>query len=387
MQNRREMTGKERIMASLHGEQPDHVSWAPLIDPYYTAWLAALGYGGAEAPRVVLEDRQGLWAEERDALDIPYAIRQVGGDILERHSPTIREIEDSCIERRFLTHGLEELEIVETPVGRLQTERRYSQQGHTKYIHKYPIRSVEDLKVLQYIVEHTHYEPDFAAFRDRLNVIGDDGIPTSDGPQSPIQLFYMFLCGVQATTYLIMDHPAQVDECFAVMHQKHLEQYRLVCESPTEVVIDYENTSSTVMSPAFYRQYSEPFINEYADVCHAANKLFITHMCGKLSAFKAELQRGRQDGFDSICPPTSGDTWPAEARAAWGNHRFIIGGVEPAALARMDTDQTRAYVTRILDQMPTLRRFILSTGDATAYGTPVENLRAVSEVVANYPWK
>lgn len=381
------MTGKERIMASLRGNETDHVSWAPLIDPYYTAWLAAQGYGGADAPRVVLEDREGLWAEEINALDIPYAIRLVGGDILERHSPTIRVVEDSSITRRILTRGMEKIEVVETPVGSLETRRRYSKEGHTSYISKHPVSSVADLKVLQYVMEHTHYEEDFAGFSDRLRIIGDDGIPTSDGPQSPIQHFYMFLCGVQATTYLLLDHPAEMAECFSMMHQKHLEQYRLVCESPTDVVIDYENTSSTVMSPAFYRQYSEPFIREYADICHDANKLFITHMCGKLSAFNAELRQGRQDGFDSLCPPTTGDIWAHEARAAWGDDRVLIGGVEPAALARMDEAETRAYVTRILDQMPTLRRFILSTGDATPYGTPVENLRAVADVSASYPWK
>jgi hypothetical protein len=387
MPDRNWMTGKERIRATLRGEEADHVSWAPLIDPYYTTWLATQGYGGADAPRVVLEDREGLWSEETDALDIPYAIRLVGGDILERHSPTIREVEDSCITRRILTRDMEELEIIETPVGCLETERRYSREGHTRYISKHPVSSVEDLKVLQYVMEHTHTEEDFAGFRDRMSVIGNDGIPTSDGPQSPIQHFYMFLCGVQATTYLLIDHPAEMAECFSVMHQKNLEQYRMVCESPTDVVIDYENTSSTVMSPAFYRQYSEAFINEYADICHAANKLFITHMCGKLSAFNAELRQGRQDGFDSLCPPTTGDIWACEARAAWGGDKVIIGGVEPAALARMDACETRAYVTRVLDQMPTLRRFVLSTGDATPYGTPVENLRAVADVVADYPWK
>ena len=387
MTKRSMMTGKERLTASLRGEETDHVSWAPLIDPYYTAWLATQEYGGAGAPRVVIEDRQGLWSEELDALDIPYAIRLVGGDILERHSPTVKVVEESCITRRILTRDAEELEIVETPVGSLETERRYSKEGHTRYIRKYPVSSVEDIKVLQYIFEHTHYEEDFANFRDRISVIGDDGIPTSDGPQSPIQHFYMFLCGVQATTFLLIDHPAEMEECFAVMHQKNLEQYRLVCESPTDVVIDYENTSSTVMSPNFYRQYSEGYINEYADICHAANKMFITHMCGKLAAFKTELRQGRQDGFDSLCPPTSGDTWACDAQAAWGSDRVIIGGVEPAALARMDEDQTRAYILRVLDQMPTLRRFVLCTGDATAYATPVENLRAVADVVANYPWK
>jgi hypothetical protein len=155
------MTGRERLIASLRGEETDHVSWAPLIDPYYTAWLAAQGYGGTEAARGALEDREGLWAEETDALDIPYAVRLVGGDILERHSPTIRVLEDSRITRRIETRGSEKLEIVDTPVGSLRTERRYSREGHTSYISKYPISSVEDVKVFQYVMEHTHYEEDF----------------------------------------------------------------------------------------------------------------------------------------------------------------------------------------------------------------------------------
>jgi hypothetical protein len=379
------MSGKERLMASLAGEETDHVSWAPLIDPYYTAWLATQGY--EDAPRGRLEDNEGLWTEETDALDIPYAIRLVGGDILERHSPTVRAVEDDTITRRTITRDAERIEIVETPAGSLITERRYSPVGHTRYISKHPVSTVKDLKILQYVWEHTHFEEDFAGFRERIDAIGDDGIPTSDGPQSPIQHFYMFLCGIQATTYLILDHPTEMAECFAVMHAKNLEHYRLVCESPTGVVIDYENTSSTVMSPAFYRRYSEGYINEYADICHDAGKLFITHMCGKLSAFNRELGQGRQDGFDSICPPTTGDIWACQARQAWGDKKVIIGGVEPAVLARMDERETRAYVTRILDDMPTLRRFVLSTGDATPFGAPVENLRAVSEVVASYPWK
>ena len=381
------MTGRERIMASLRGEAVDHLSWAPLIDPYYTTWLAAQGYGGPEAPRAVSEEDYLLWSEEGDALDIPYSIRLVGGDILERHSATIRKVEDHCITRRRVSRGREEVEIVETPVGALETWRHWDMDGHTRYISKYPIATLEDIKVYQYLMEHTHYKENFAGFRERVKVIGEDGIPTSDGPQSPIQHFYMFLCGVEATTFLCLDHPEVMAECFAVMHQNNLEQYRLVCESPTDVVIDYENTSSTVMSPTFYQKYSVPYLDEYADLCHAANKLFITHMCGKLAAFHPQMKKGRQDGFDSLCPPTTGDVWACDARKAWGDDKIIIGGVEPPALVWMTVEQTKAYITRVLDEMPTFRRFILGTGDATAYATPVENLRAVAEVVASYPWK
>ncbi|MGD0006353.1 MAG: uroporphyrinogen decarboxylase family protein, partial [Anaerolineaceae bacterium] len=148
-----------------------------------------------------------------------------------------------------------------------------------------------------------------------------------------------------------------------------------------------EDTSSTILSPAVYRKYCAPVLNEYAEICHSAGKLYLTHMCGKLSAFNPQLKAGLQDGIESVCPPTTGDIWAYEARRAWGAEKIIVGGLEPAALQRMTTAETTDYVTRILDQMPTFRRFILGTGDATAHATPVANLRAISDLVRRYPWK
>ena len=49
-----------------------------------------------------------------------------------------------------------------TPVGTLVEERKRS--GKTIYRSKYLLRSVEDIKVYQYIVEHTSYQPCFDEF-------------------------------------------------------------------------------------------------------------------------------------------------------------------------------------------------------------------------------
>jgi hypothetical protein len=184
---------------ALRCGETDHVSWAPLVDPTHRLAARAMSRcaGGAGRPRGC--GRRARWI----SLPVRLVVATSG-----RHSP-IREVEDGVITRRFVTRDTEQLEIVETPVGSLTTERRYSPEGHTTYISVHPISSVADLKVLQYIMEHTHYEEDFDSFLGRLSIIGDDGIPTSDGPQSPIQHFYMFLCGVQATTYMLLDHPSR----------------------------------------------------------------------------------------------------------------------------------------------------------------------------------
>ena len=360
------MTGRERIKASLSGEETDRLCWSPLMDGYFTASLPGMGYG---------------------ELDVPGAVRLAGGDILERHCPALRRIEHPSIVREARDEGSRRLEWIETPLGRLETELHSSTLGRTQYISRHPVHNADDVRILQYIIENTCWEPDFQAFADRERIVGDRGMATASGPLTPLTDFLEYQAGVEMTVYLLADHPREMAACFETVHENNLKAYRLLAESPAELIIAYEDTSSTVISPEFYRKYCSPLIDRYASICRSAGKWFITHMCGKLSAFHGQIRQGLQHGVDSVCPPPSGDVWAHEARQAWGPEKVVIGGIEPAALVRMSPDQTRLYVKRVLDAMPTFRRFILSTGDATPYGTPVENLQAVAEIVESYPWK
>lgn len=105
-------------------------------------------------------------------------------------------------------------------------------------------------------------------------------------------------------------------------------------------------------------------------------------MCGKLSLLTDTLAEGKMDGIDSVCPPTTGDLEPGDALEETG--KIIIGGLEPAALVRMNVEETREYTLEKLKQVGTGRNFILSTGDSTAYGTPLENLKAITRVIKEY---
>ena len=359
------MTGRERVMASLHGLECDRLCWSPVIDNYFTSSLEAQGFQRTD------------WQD---------AYRLVGADIIERHTPTIQDFEDDTIARKITKDGSREVESIETPVGILTIERG-TNAWEAKHITRYPIRTVADIQTKQYLLEHTHQREDYDTFREHDRRIGEDGIATSSSPMTPLMEFMENLSGIQDTYFFLADYPAEMQACLELMRVKNNETFQLIAQGPEEVIITYEDTSSTILSPAVYRKYCAPVLNEYAEICHAAGKLFLTHMCGKLSAFNPQLKAGLQDGIESVCPPTTGDIWAHEARAAWGAEKIIVGGLEPSALERMTVAETTAYVIRILDQMPTFRRFILGTGDATAHATPVANLRAISELVRRYPWK
>ena len=176
-------------------------------------------------------------------------------------------------------------------------------------------------------------------------------------------------------------------EYFEAANARNIRQYQVIAEAPCELVISYEDTSTTVMSKDMFVNFTAPAINEYADILHKANKKFITHMCGKVSGFIDEIGAGRQDGIDSLCPPTTGDLCANDARAVWGNKRVIIGGIEPPSLSRFTVDETIENVKAVIKSMANNNGFILSTGDAVPYGTPIENLVCISHLIKELGYK
>ncbi len=187
--------------------------------------------------------------------------------------------------------------------------------------------------------------------------------------------------GVENGVYRIADYEDDVLSLFEAMHELNLKEYRLLAEGLSPVIFTYEDTSTTVLSKSYYLNYCIDYIDQYADILHEGGKKFITHMCGKLTGFIHEIGAGKMDGIDSLCPPTTGDLWACDARKAWGDDKIIIGGIEPPALSRMTAEESVEYAAKVIDSMGPCRSFILSTGDAVPYGTPLENLQAISDYV------
>lgn len=352
----KDMTGRERLLAALHGQETDRMPFAPLIDDYFISSLGQQGY-----PQ-----------------DILGAMRLIGNDIMERHVGMVKSEWANVDRRREEKNGMFR-DVYETPVGRVYQEER--PVGNTMFASKHLIQTIEDVKVYQYMVEHTRLTPREQAFQERDREIGDHGIPTMSGPMCPLQEMLQHLAGVENTVYLLADYPEEMEEVFAAMHERNKRTYQLLAGYPGEVVFDYEDTSTTVMSRSMYVNYTMPCVDDYADIMHRAGKLFIAHMCGKLTGFIQEIGKGRMDGIDSVCPPTTGDLCSWDARQAWGEGKVVIGGIEPPALARMDVAECLAYVAEIIERLPFAPGFVLSSGDAVPYGTPMENLMAIAEYI------
>ena len=368
------MTSRERLLTVLRGGEPDQIPWSPCIDGYFLASLP-----------------------KNMRMSVVEAFRYIGADAMVRHvqtfktsvydsgTPSIVESKNSNIDFIEKKKGNQVWYIYKTPVGTIKERwERREQSPYMLFPVEYKIKTVEDLKIYKYIIENQDYETDFENFCKEDKHIGKDGLATTDGPFTPLQYLLMFGMGIQTFYYMLFDYKREMEELIALMDEKNKKAYKIVAESPAEVVFIYENTSTTTVSPDIYKSYEMKYIDEYADILHKTDKIFITHMCGKLRGLTDLIGQGKQNGISEITPSPTGDLDIAESRKIWGKDKIIIGGLEPTALTQLSTLQIETYVKDILTRVSTGDNFILGSGDAVPYGTPIENLKTITNVIKKY---
>lgn len=379
------MTSRERLMCALRGERVDRLPWVPLLDGYYMT---------AQPPG-------------KDILD---AYREVGADVMERavwtygwnlslprDADRLRDFEAGRAVR-FEDEGIVvTVQLSEDPKGRMLV-RSYEIPGRTLteralYTEQSPyipfpvemlVKDPEDLEAYEYLVARRRFFSNYEAFTREDERIGDAGIATDAGQPTPIQDLLQHVIGIEPFyTTFYAEHRSQVDSVMRTMHRKNLEAYEIMAQSPADVVIDYENTSISYISPTIYGEHVSPCINDYADVLHERGKIYLTHRCGLLKGLLELIGAERDDGVVDISPAPTGDTTLWEARRAWPD-KVVIGGIDPTFLTSWSIDRLKAYVAEAHKQLAGCTGVMLGSGDAVPKNALLENLVAVGDVVRGW---
>ncbi len=92
------------------------------------------------------------------------------------------------------------------------------------------------------------------------------------------------------------------------------------------------------------------------------------------------------DGVCDIAPPPTGDLTLFEAKRIWGERKVAIGGIDATEFISMSPKELKAHVCSILEKISQYRGVLLGSGDAVPFGTPIENLMAVTEAVKEFSY-
>jgi len=357
------MTGRDRLLAAYRGRPVDRLPWAPIVD------------------HTTLRD----FPPEVRERGPHRLIADLGGDVLSRACPFHRTTQEDVevVER---TDGGRRLVERRTPVGALREVWGHVASGQWHLL-EHPLRSLDDLRVLRFILEHTRHEPASDGLESLLAEIGDAGIIAPHVPTTPVQELLQIGMGVEQFVLALQDCPAEVETLMALMHARNVEAYEIVAASPIEVAILCENTSTRMISPGLYERYSLGHVRDFVEVMHRHGKVAVVHMCGHIKALLPLIARTGLDGIDALTPPPTGDTTPHDAWRVIGDHLVVHAVWDPTCWLTCPETELEQNLLATLDGVRG-RRYILCNGADGLAGIPPRRFEAVAELIRKHgePW-
>jgi uroporphyrinogen-III decarboxylase len=366
------MTLRERIVAVLDGKSPDRVPWVARLDLWHHARVAEgtlprrfRGMSAVEVGRVL---RTGNPARDGQV----FRPRYEGMEVKIERAPGVAR-------QRFITpHG-------EVTFGRILTATVAvtTEQGLPL---EHPLRRVEDYRVLEYIAEHTYYDPCYDDYLAYEAAVGDEGLPMVSCGDCPFHYFLLHLAGYNQAYFEMVDHPDEFEHLMTVMTQVERERlWPVVADSPARLILHGVHFDSQMTPPHLFRRYITPYYQAFSACLHASGKTLAWHADDDSKHILREVEEAGFDMAECFCTAPMVEVTLEEARAAWGTRVVIFGGVPSIVLEpTFPETEFEAYMRRVFRTIAPGDAFILGVADNVMPTSLIERVERISELVEQH---
>ncbi len=306
----------------MHFEQLHHdvafgnaggmIIWQPRIE----CWYDDKRFAGEPFP------------DELDGLSRPEIYRKLGCSArIYWFNRCFVPVYDPRIEQRRIDHSQTEWEIrTTTPVGTIRERHHATPSSWAPMRDSWPVTSVDDLRVVSWIDEHTDWRFDPEAFEEVRAEWSGLGAPTIFMPRVNVQHLYIDLMGVENGVFLLYDEPEEADRYFRILHENHLRMIDVIADSPVDIVNFGDNVHAGTLPPDLFERYVLPAYQDRSERLHAAGKFVYAHWDGDTGPLLRFARETGMDGIEAITPKPQGDVELEEVREALGD-MYLIDGI------------------------------------------------------------
>jgi len=390
------MTHKQRMLAAVRGEMPDHLPYAPRIDLWYNA----------NSLNDTLPARHRGKSRTEIALSEGWALHTVVADHLHQPDP------DAMLHRALGVHFMKEYVahfvfsgrvIIDvrregdrtrirytTAKGSITTRTVYSQEMRRSgtsipWIEEHAVKSPDDLRVLAHLFENMDVTPHYEPFKTHQTAVGENGLPVTSftvaaGPVHHIQKYFF-----DATDFFhyYRDHQPEIlylADALAPLYEKAL---RIVAESPAEVIQWGSNFDEMLTFPPMFAQHFVPWIRKAKDVLGPKNIRVLCHTDGENQGLLDLIRDSGTDVAEAVCPAPMTKVSLREYYRRWGDRITIFGGVPSNLLLPQLTpdDQFKSFMDQLFTGIGNGSRFIVGIADTTPPDADFERLVRIGDWV------
>lgn len=376
------MTRRERLMATLRGEQVDRpaVSFYELngldenpddTDPFniysHPSWRPLIELTREKTDRIVM---RGV------------AHRCVNPDPIDEVSSTKTELRDGS---RFTTRT------VHAGSRALTTRTRRDRDVNTVWTEEHLLKDVGDLRAFLEIPpppagEEVNTHPVIKA----ESALGNTGIVMIDTPDPlclAASLFDMAEYTVIAMTEQALFH--QLLERFASTLLPKTQAVAAALPGRLWRIYGPEYASPPYLPPALFRDYVCKYVTPMIEAIQKNGGYARIHSHGNLKAILDDIVAMGADGLDPIEPPPQGDVELAYVREHYGKNMVLFGNLEVSDIENLPTETFAEKVKRALNEGTAGdgRGFVLMPS-ACPYGRELstlamKNYEMIIEIVEN----
>ncbi len=188
----------------------------------------------------------------------------------------------------------------------------------TSWRHELPFKGPEDYEKLIFQANDTQFVADYGSVIKAQEWLGDDVYLRGGMPgYSPLQgLIYTYM-GVETFTIEWMERRDELMRLYQALHERNRRCYKILAESPHQVVQYGGNVSPEIVGTERFRNYVLPHYNELAEELHRRGKQLLVHLDANCRLFAQEIADSGIDIVEAFTPAPDTDMTLAEARAAW----------------------------------------------------------------------
>ncbi len=276
--------------------------------------------------------------------------------------------------------------VYRTPIGEVYSKYRigltFQFKGQGSWIVEHPIKKVEDIGVVKFIVEDTVYEPQYEVYTQLEEELEDDGIVTVGGDYTPLMKIIVNFMGFRNFALMQMKHMDRIDELIKALDEKYVEMYSIIAKSPAKIVRIGDNIDGKMISPKLFEKYCLPYYNKYAEILKNQGKYVISHMDGRLKVLKELIAKTKLDAIEAFTPPPMGDLPVVEARKAWKDK--VIWMNFPEEVFLRSREEIELYTKNLLKEMAPGFGYIISITEDTHPDHFKKGIEVVTKVIWNY---
>jgi len=359
------MTFREMTLAVFAGEDPGHVLWQPRLEFWYDV----------NKKRGTLPDHLAD-KSLMEVYDYCHAsVRYFGWGLRQR----LHEVEyhaEPLDDKRLLQRW-------ETPVGTLTAILHYDEWNLSAYYDEYRAKAPEDLRVLEFMLEHEEWYWDQEAYEQSCREVGDRGAPQFFFRRSPLQNLFISDMGFETTILLLHDQPEAVEHYMEAQARADDALYEVVLNCPVPILNFGENIDAHMDPPPIWNRYMIPYYRRRTAQIHDAGKYVHIHVDGAMKPLVPHLQACPWDGVEAATPLPQGDVTLEEIKEGLGD-QILLDGVPAVYFLPTYSEEELLdcvrYVVKLFHP-----RLVLGISDEIPPDGDIERVRRVGELCRELP--